>query len=68
MGSYVWIAYTGRPPYLPVAVADTSRELAALMGVSRATIAGCWLRYRRGLCRRTRYHKVALPPEGAGPE
>lgn len=57
---YVWVAYSNKPPYLPVAVADTAKELAAALGISRSTIAASWGRYRRGERRRTRYHKVLL--------
>lgn len=63
---YVWIAYSNRPPGLPVAVADTAKELAAIIGVSCSTVRGCWMRYQRGKCLRTRYHKVLLPQENTG--
>lgn len=62
----VWIVYSNRPPGLPVAVADTAQELAAIIGVSCSTVRGCWMRYQRGKCLRTRYHKVLLPQENTG--
>ena len=63
MPRYVWVAYSNKPPYLPVAVADTAKELAAIAGVSCSTVRGCWMRYQQGQCRRTRYHKVFLTQE-----
>ena len=67
MPRYVWIAYSNRHPYLPVAVADTSAELAAelaaALGISRSSVSRSWMRYRRGKVKRTRYHKVLLPQE-----
>ena len=66
MPRHVWVAYSNRPPGLPLAVADTAKELAAIAGVSCSTVRGCWMRYQRGQCRRTRYHKVLLPQENTG--
>ena len=63
---YVWVAYSNKPPYLPIAVADTAKELAAIIGVSGSNVRCCWLRYRLGKIRRTRYHKVLLPKEPTG--
>ena len=63
MPRYVWIAYSIRYPYLPVAVADTSAELATALGISRSSVSCGWARYRRGKVKRTRYHKVLLPQE-----
>lgn len=57
---YVWVAYSNKPPYLPVAVADTAKELAAIIGVSCSNVRGCWMRYHRGKLRQTRYHKVTI--------
>ena len=62
----VWVAYSTKPPYLPVAVADTAEQLAALLGVHRTTVAACWRRYCKGQARRTCYHRVPLPQENTG--
>ena len=34
----VYVKYDSKPPYLPVAVADSKRELAEILGVSRNVV------------------------------
>lgn len=58
--SHVWVAYSKEPPWLPVAVADSSRELGELLGVSQSVVKSTWSKYRAGKLRRSRYHRVAL--------
>ena len=38
MGRYIWIAVEADKYELPIAIADTAKELAAIMGVSIQTI------------------------------
>lgn len=56
----IWIAYGKRPPYLPVAVADTVDELAEMMGTSRNTVYSTWSKYKAGKLKKCRYCKVFL--------
>lgn len=56
----VWIAYARRPPYLPVAVADTVDELAEMMGTSKNTVYSTWSKYKAGKLKKCRYCKVLL--------
>lgn len=55
----VWMAVTKDRYELPVAVADTERELAGLMGVHPDTIRGVLQRARKS-GRRCKYVKVQL--------
>lgn len=64
MPNHVWVAYSGKPPYLPIAVADTAKELAREVRVSVETVRTGWCKYCRGQRKRTRYHKVNFPTEG----
>lgn len=57
---YVWIAYESKPPYLPVAIADSAEELSKEINVSCSTIISQWNRYVRGNVIKTRYHKVKV--------
>lgn len=57
---YVWVAYSEKPPYLPVAVAETEKELAELIGISVGTIEKSWYRYRHGESKKSRYHRVKV--------
>lgn len=34
----VYVKYNAKPPYLPVALGDTKRELAQLLGVTANTV------------------------------
>lgn len=57
---YVWVAYSKAPPYLPVAIADTAKELAAVVGLKEKSVISSWYRYRRGEFKETRYHRIKI--------
>lgn len=56
----VYVAYDPRPPYLPVAVADSPSELAWLTGASRNTISSMICRFQKGELTRSRYIAVEI--------
>lgn len=43
---YVWIAYSKEAPGIPIAIADTCKELADMVGVSRGTVMSESCRYK----------------------
>lgn len=48
-GGYVWVAYQKKKPHLPIAVADTARELAKILGGPYSSIESYVCKYRRGM-------------------
>lgn len=69
---YVWIAYNDRDPAgLPIAVADSARELAAILGTTKNSVMSAWSKYNAGRSKSCRYHRVNIgvdtisrPPAG----
>ena len=57
---YVWVAYSDKPPYLPVAVADSASRLAALVGTTTNNVESCWSKYRTGKIQRSAYQRVDI--------
>lgn len=57
---YVWVAYSDKPPYLPVAVADSASKLAAQVGTTTNTVESCWSKYRAGKIQRSSYQRVHI--------
>lgn len=55
---YVWIAYQSKYPYLPIAIAGSSVELADIMGIDRSTVSTTWYKFRRGVLKNSRFWKV----------
>ena len=55
--SRIYIAYDTHPPYLPVAVSDSVKELADMIGVKSNVISASISRQRR-LGRVGRYHVI----------
>jgi hypothetical protein len=53
----IYIAYDTHPPYLPVAVSDSVKELADMIGVKSNVISASISRQRR-LGRVGRYHVI----------
>ena len=45
---YIWIAYSKEKPGIPIAVADTCEQLAALVGVHRGTVMSEACRAKKG--------------------
>ena len=62
---YVWVAYQGKSPYLPIAVADTTRELGQILGKSRNSIESYVSKYKKGRIntKQPRYMCVYLDEE-----
>lgn len=56
--SFVWVAYSSSWPYLPIAVADSARELARLCETGTNNIESLWSKYRTGRAKTSRYQKV----------
>ncbi len=44
----LYVAYDPSPPHLPIAVADTQKELAAILGIPTSTIAAYLHHLQRG--------------------
>lgn len=57
---YVWVAYSKDYPYLPVAVASTSEELAKIMSVSKNDVESRWGHFKQGKLKTTRYARVLI--------
>ena len=60
---YVWVAYQKESPYLPIAVADTSVELAKTLGISEVNIRSAVSKHRHGKIKRPRYMCVYIGEE-----
>ena len=60
---YVWVAYQKEKPYLPIAVADTSVELAETLGISENNIRSVVSKHRHGKIKRPRYMCVYVGEE-----
>ncbi len=64
---YVWVAYDDKDPAgLPVAVADSAHELAALLGTTKNRVISAWSKYNAGRSKSCRYHRVSIGADGAG--
>jgi len=57
---WLWVAYQKNKPYLPVAVADTARELAAALGVPENNIVSVVSKHRHWKIKRPRYMCVYI--------
>ena len=57
---YVWVAYQQESPHLPVAVADTARELAKAVGVPENNVVSVASKHRHGKIKRPRYMCVFI--------
>lgn len=64
MNNVVWVAYSKEPPFLPIAIADTSTQLAKLVGVTAGCITGTWKNYLAGRYENSRYHKIEIKKGG----
>lgn len=60
MKNYIWVAYDKEPPFLPVAVADTAKEMAKIVGTSENCIISTWCKYLTGRYPSSRFHKVSV--------
>lgn len=59
-GVYVWVAYDRKYPYLPIATADSAKELAERVGVSARTVGNRWIGYSVGRFEQSRFHRVKI--------
>lgn len=59
-GQSVWVAYSKKWPYLPIAVAYSADELAQIVGVRKNLIESTFSKYRHGKLSRSRFHKVEI--------
>lgn len=57
---YVWVAYGDDPARLPIAVADSARELGAILGTTKNNIMSAWSKYNAGRAKSCRYHRVNI--------
>ena len=57
---YVWIAYGNDAAHLPIAVADSARELGAILGTTKNNIMSAWSKYNAGRIKSCRYHRVNI--------
>lgn len=62
----MWVGYAKAKPHLPVCIADSAEELAALMGVTVSTVTVSWSRFWRGLTKSTRYAMVFIDNDNEG--
>lgn len=60
MKQYIWVAYSRRQPFLPVAVADTMDEIAQLTGATKSGVRSAWWYYTTGKRKFSRFHKVRV--------
>lgn len=56
----VWMLVTKDKYQLPIAIADTSKELAKICGVSNRTVISGALRDKSGAVKKSRYIKVVV--------
>ena len=59
----VYVAYSKEYPYLPIAVADTPKELGEILGVNRNNILSSIRRPKSGNLKSSRYHRVEIEDE-----
>lgn len=58
MKKYLWLAVTADEYELPLAVADTAKELGEMLGISDSTVENCALRGWNGRISGRRFVKV----------
>lgn len=61
---YIYIAYDRKYPYLPIAVADSARELGRLVGTTKSCIHSAIFRYEQGALQRSCYQRVNIQQSG----
>lgn len=65
---YIWVAYSKKPPYLPIAAADSAEDLAKKCGTSKSNILSIWCRFRHGQLPSSRFYRVKAEDTGLIPE
>lgn len=60
MKKFVWVLYSKIPPNLPVAVADTAREIGVIAGTTETTVTATWSKYLHGEYLSSRFHRVRI--------
>ena len=61
----VWMEVTRDKYELPIYIADSSSELARITGAKRTVIDSIASKYKHGVIKRARYHRVEIPEEEA---
>ena len=61
--SFIWVAYSKAPSYLPIAVADSAEELGRMLGVSENCIRSTWSHFRHGRMKSSRFYQVSVGKE-----
>lgn len=56
----VWVAYDRSRAHLPIAVADTLAELAAITGRTETHIKTVWSKYKHGIVKNTCFAQVEI--------
>ena len=56
----VWVAYHPEKPYLPMAVEDSARELAKVLGVRKNNVESVASKHKKGKIKRPRYACVYI--------
>lgn len=59
----VYVAYEKVWPYLPIAVADTPKELGMILGVNKNYILSSISNLKNGHLKTSRYHRVEVEDE-----
>ena len=57
---YLWIEVTEDEYELPVAVADTSRQLSLMTGYAEYKVRDDYSKWQRGIIKKCRYRKVEI--------
>ena len=56
----VYVAYEKKWPHLPIAVADTPKELGMILGVNKNYILSSISNLKNGHLKNSRYHRVVI--------
>lgn len=57
---YMWVAYDKNYPYLPVAIGRTAEDIGKMLGIQTTTVESTWHKYRKGILKRSRFHRVKV--------
>lgn len=60
MKNYIWVAYSKDPTFLPVAIADTVKEIARMTGTTQGGVWSAWRHYTAVEYKSSRFHKVKV--------
>lgn len=60
MKNFVWVFYSKEPPFLPLAIANTAKEIGMIAGATETTVTATWSKYLHGVYPSSRFHKVKI--------